>query len=396
MQHAIRTLRRGTALGICAASLLVTGTLTSAQQPSTTVAMQAPAPDPRFARFVPSDDTVATRLDFSLWNEALNFFVFSMGASLRERAPSVLPNTGTRRVYGHTSGYRLEANRVTFSFLEDDVIESLTGYRRDLEALGDEIDIARLSRNEQLAYWINLHNVAVIEQIARNYPLKNPSELMIDGYDRPLDTAPFITVNGVSMSPQDIRTKIVFANWSDPKVMYGFFRGDIGGPSLRREAFTAANVGDLLDSAATEFANALRAVDQRGSTMRVSRIYDEARPYYFTDWPQDIREHIGAYASEEVRGIIADTSDVEPVLYENAIADLANGEKDPGLNYVTTTDENGMQRQTNPRIAANIERMVQERDAKVAKMLRNRERVGQVYVIPTEELEEAPEAEEVD
>ena len=97
-----------------------------------------------------------------------------------------------------------------------------------------------------------------------------------------------------------------------------------------------------------------------------------------------------------MRGIIADTSDVEPVLYENAIADLANGEKDPGLNYVTTTDENGMQRQTNPRIAANIERMVQERDAKVAKMLRNRERVGQVYVIPTEELEEAPEAEEVD
>ena len=171
MHNAIRTFHRTTALGICAASLLATSTLASAQQPSTALAMQAPANDARFARFarfVPNGQPSATRLDYSLWNEALNFFVFSMGASLRERAPSVQPNLGTRRVYGHTSGYRLEANRVTFSYLEDDVIQSLAEYRRDLELTADEIDIASLARNEQLAFWINLHNVAIIEQIAKN------------------------------------------------------------------------------------------------------------------------------------------------------------------------------------------------------------------------------------
>ena len=276
------------------------------------------------------------------------------------------------------------------------MIESISDYRRDLEALGDEIDIASLPRNEQLAFWMNLHNVAVIEQIALAYPLKNPSELMIDGYDLPMDQAPFITVAGVSMSPHDIRTNIVFPNWSDPKVMYGFFHGDIGGPSLRREAFTGQNVGRLLDSAAIEFANALRGVDQRGSTMRVSRIYDEARPYYFVDWPADIREHIRAYASEEVQKILAETTEVDAALYENAIADLANGERDPGLHNVTTLDEDGVPQFVDPRIPANIERIVRERDKKVVKMLRHRDRVGQVYVITEDEEETAPEPEVVD
>jgi len=395
MQNAMRTFHRTTALGICAASLLATSTLASAQQPSATLALQASARDARFARFAPTGQPSATRLDYSLWNEALNYFVFSMGASLRERAPSVQPNLGTRRVYGHTSGYRLEANRVTFSYLEDDVIQSLADYRRDLELTADQVDIASLARNEQLAFWINLHNVAIIEQIAKNYPLKNPSELMIDGYDLPLDEAPFITVNGVSMSPRDIRTKIVYPNWSDPKVIYGFFRGDIGGPSLRREAFNGRNVGRLLDSAAKEFANALRAVDKRGSTMRVSKIYEEARPFYFADWPQDIRAHISDFASEEVRGILADTSEVDPVLYETSIADLANGEKEPSYSNVFSTDENGMPVYPDPRVPENVKRMVQERDAKVAKMLRNRDRVGQVYII-TEQDEQPAEPEVVE
>ncbi|WP_459789807.1 DUF547 domain-containing protein [Alteriqipengyuania sp. 357] len=352
---------------------------------------------PRFVRFVPADQSNASRLDFTVWKEALNYFVFSMGVSLREGAPSVPPGMGTRIVYGHTSRYRLEGNRVTFSFLEDDVIQSLTDYRQDLQSLGDQIDIAKLPRNEQLAYWINLHNAAIIEQIARNYPLKNPSELMIEGYGLPLDKAPFITVAGVAMSPHDIRTKIVYPNWSDPKVMYGFFRGDIGGPSLRREAFTGANVDTLLDSAAKEFVNSLRGVEKRGSTMQVSRIYEEARPFYFTDWPADLRTHIGTYASEEVTGILAKTGQVETVLYENAIADLANGEKEPGYNYVVTQDETGGFSPKSSKTPANILRMVAERDAKVLKMLRNRDRVGKVYVLVGDAAEAAePEPEEVE
>ena len=74
---------------------------------------------------------------------------------------------GTRRQYSHVSRYRLEGTRVMFSFLDTEVIASFTEYRKDLENTANIVDIQALSRNEQLAYWINLHNVALVEQIAR-------------------------------------------------------------------------------------------------------------------------------------------------------------------------------------------------------------------------------------
>ena len=139
------------ALALGTAGLVLAGSPALAQTDA--VSMQTPAGDARFARFVPSGEPTATRLDYSLWNEALNFFVFSMGASLRERAPTVQPNVGTRRVYGHTSGYRLEANRVTFSYLDDEVIQSLSDYRRDLEMTADDVDIALLDLEKGRRRW---------------------------------------------------------------------------------------------------------------------------------------------------------------------------------------------------------------------------------------------------
>ena len=387
MDHRPAHLRNAVLVGLGAAGLVLSPAPALAQaEAQGSAAVQG---DARFDRFVPQESTKATRLDYAVWDEALDFFVFSMGISLRERAPTVLPSVGTRVVYGHDSPYRLEGNRVAFSYLEDDVIESLTTYRQDLESMADQLEIAKLPRNEQLAYWINLHNVAVIEQIALAYPLSRPSNLKIGPEELPLDEAPFITVNGVAMSPRDIRTKIVFPNWRDPKVMYGFFRGDIGGPSLRSKAFTGDNVDTLLDGAAREFVNALRGVHNRGSTLQVSRIYAEARPFFFPAWPDDLRVHLRNYASEEVLELLDKTDEVDAVLYEEDIADLAKGEKEPVYTNVQTTDENGnLQPVDTSQIPRNILRMVAERNEKLNKAIRRGDRIGRVIVLPDEPEEE--------
>ena len=135
----------------------------------------------------------------------------------------------------------------------------------DLERISGELDIAALPRNEQLAFWFNLHNAAMLEAIAREWPVRQPREIMVDGV--PLDDAQFLTVRGIAMSLRDIRENIVFANWRDPKVIYGFWRGEIGGPALEREAYTGANVNSLLDIAAQDFVNSLRGIQQRGDRM---------------------------------------------------------------------------------------------------------------------------------
>lgn len=341
----------------------------------------AQALDPQFARFAPAANTSNTHLDYAVWDEALNYFVMGMGYSIREGAPRPSPGMGTRIIYGHDSRFRLEGNRVVFSFLDDKIIATLTEYREDLERIADKVDIQALSSDEQLAYWINLHNVAVIEQIALAYPVHSPSRMELGPNHLPLDEAKFITVSGVKMSPKDIRTKIVFPNWNDPKVIYGFFRGEIGGPSIQRQAFTADNVERLLAHSAIEFVNSLRGTEERGDTLFVSKIYEEAIPFFFASGDAALKSHLRTYASDDVDALIDETSGVRTALYSEDIADLAKGEFAPSYHDVIVNADSESQHTQGFRIAANIQRLLTERSHKIEK-LRRRGLIGQVIVLP--------------
>lgn len=335
------------------------------------------AVDAEFARFIPSGQPNPNRIDYSVWDEAMRNLVFPMGPSLRQTPGRPDPGMGSRVAYGHNSRYRLEGNRIMFSFFNEEVISSFAEYRADLERTASLVDIASLSRNEQLAFWINLHNVAVIEQIAKAWPLRQPRELKLGGV--PMDEAKFITVQGVRMSPRDIRTQIVYPNWRDPKVIYGFWHGDIGGPSIQRAAFTADNVGDLLDRGAREFVNSLRGTQKSGDMLEVSTLFEEARPHFFADWPNDIRAHIDAFANTEVKEILAQTSSATPSIYEADIADLAGGVREPTYSNITTTGRDGIERQASFRVPQGMARLLSEHATKIERIIREG-RTGTVTV----------------
>ncbi|MFZ1743762.1 MAG: DUF547 domain-containing protein [Pontixanthobacter sp.] len=330
----------------------------------------------KFARFVPKANPNQTHIDYAAWDEALKYFVFRMGKSIRESSPRPEPGMATRRVYGHDSRYRLEGNRVIFSFLEPEIIEAISEYRKDLENTADQVEISSLSRNEQLAFWINLHNAAVIEQIALAYPVSQPRSIKIGDSTAPFDETPFITVNNVKMSPKDIRTNIVFQNWNDPRIMFAFFRGEIGGPSIQGEAFDSRSTSGLLEKSASEFINSLRGTQKSGSVLHVSEIFEEARPYFFPDWPNDLKAFLLKFSDAEVTKIVTETDTVEADIYEADIADLAKGERDPGYGYVLSDD-----RMKGSRLNAAVGRLLGEREQKLMKVIRRGNVRGEVTVI---------------
>ncbi len=276
-----------------------------------------------FVTFVPAPDGKPHRIDYSIWSYALSHFVISMGPSIRKKPVEPDTTIGTRMQMGHNSLYRLEGSMVAFSFMDEAVIDSFAEYRRELEGLADTLDIQSLPRNEQLAYWLNLHNVAMIEQVAKAWPIRQPHEIEIDG--TPLNEARFIRVEAVALSLRDIRERIVFANWRDPRVIYGFWRGEIGGPAMQRVAFDGRNVGDQLERSAREFVNSMRGTEKRGGTLHVSSLYSEAAPYYFPDFDVGLRAHLAQYASSETQEMIAQTDRIDASLAERDIADLAGG-----------------------------------------------------------------------
>ena len=313
----------------CTAALTLTPALPSlAQQPQVASPVPVTAAASGFERFTPRP-AKRTSFDYGVWDDALDDMVLDLGPSLRRRAGRPTAQVGTRIAKGHSSAYRLEGSRFTFAYVNDTYREGLEQYRKDLEELGTRYDIATLSRDEQLAYWINLHNVALIEKIAEGYPIRRPSRInvKVDGTKHPIDEAPFITVKGQRLSLRDIRTRIVYPNWNDPRVTYAFFRGDIGGPRLAPNAFTASRLDYMLDENAREFVNSLRGFNLARDSRKVSKIYEEVAPFYFPSLERDLIRHMSLYARPEVAQEMAEPRPVEYDRYEDDVADLSGGNR---------------------------------------------------------------------
>ena len=311
---------------LIALSLVVPATAAQAQ--AQTIANTAVPPTlmatPGFERFTPRPSRT-TRLDFEIWDVALKEFVLYGGPSLRKRAERPKPVAGSRLVIGHTSPFRNEGNKVMFEGMRRGFESNLGDYVDDLVAIGNRIDIATLPRNEQLAYWLNLHNALVVREIAKRYPIQNPTR--IRGKDKlGFHDTKLITVSGVPLSLRNIREDIVFANWDNPVVIYGFFRGDLGSPSLQRAAYDGRNVYQTLGTSAREFAGSLRGVEVSDGVARVSKVYEEAAPYYFKDFDGDLRAHLEEFSSPDALADVRRASAPLTVAkYETVIADLSGG-----------------------------------------------------------------------
>lgn len=337
-------------------------------------------------QFAPAADRRDHRIDYQHWDEALGWFVIPMGPSIRETPGPVQARTGTRRIYGHESRYRLEGNRVAFSFISPEIRQALSDYRADLERAGSDLDLTAIPRNEQLAYWLNLHNVAVIEALAKEYPLSEPAERAFGSNQASLDDAKLVTIKGVELSPRDIRERIVYPNWSDPKVMYGFWRGVIGGPSIQRLAYTGSNVDALLSLSGEEFVNSLRGVESWGGSLRVSQIYEEAAPYYFRDHAS-LRSHIAQFAAEDVQKLLSKSEGAAYKSYDGDLADLARGERETVTQPLASINCGGACNsnigfsdafaiRTRPNLA--IQRLMSERQEKIKRAIKRGIRTGMV------------------
>jgi hypothetical protein len=283
-----------------------------------------------FAKFTPAPSR-NLKIDYAYLDEILNNLVFLTGVSTRQIAPRPYALPGTRFIAEHKSPLRLEGNKIPFSRLKAEHIDTLREYQRELQKVGTDVNIASLSRKEQLAYWYNLHNVTAIMLIAENYPVLQPKNIAIGPGKVPFHDAKVMNVGGVQMSLRDIRENIVFPNWQDANVIYGFFLGDIGSPSLQGRAFNAQNVDQLLDQNADEFVNSLRGFGRGG----VSKIYKDVARFYFPNFDTDIRAHFQQHMWDEVYDEMAAIPSLAVNSYEYDIADMEGGHGGLAIGNVT-------------------------------------------------------------
>ena len=291
-----------------------------------------------FGVFAPKPQTLNTRFDYSVWDAALEDSVVQFGPSLRRPARRPRARLGSRIIKRtDRSPYRLEGSRVTFHSFSDRYESALNLYKEDLVRLANVHDIQAFNRNEQLAFWINLHNVVLIDAISQKHPTSYPSKQVFGLQDELLHDAKLITIKNIPLSLRDIREKIVYQNWKDPNVIYGFFRGDIGGPGIMHFAVTRENVKEVLFRNGLEYATSLRGFQTSNGARNVSIIYHEARPYFFPNWSQDLETHLATFAKGQDR-LLSQVQQNKPfglIKYETLIADLWGGNRRVGSSTVT-------------------------------------------------------------
>jgi hypothetical protein len=178
---------------------------------------------------------------------------------------------------------------------------------RDLPALQKlrstlaRVDVKSLTRDQQLAYWINLYNINSTAIVAEKYPIESIRDLSTDliirlnVFDKKV--VPF--GNG-KISLNDIENTYIREGFHDPRIHFAINCAAKSCPPIRREAFTGARVQAQLDDQARTFLNGTKGMRISGDTVHVTKIMDWFEKD-FDKWGGGVASFLRKYASPENR-----------------------------------------------------------------------------------------------
>ena len=168
-----------------------------------------------------------------------------------------------------------DRGRVDFAALDRDRT-ALDRYLSSLERVSPDSSSALFAtRAEQLAYWINAYNAAVVAGVL-DRGVETPSVWGDGFFGIGFFTVERARLGGRRMSLKSLEDDIVRARFRDPRVHAALNCASIGCPRLPRRAFEGATLEADLDAAMREFVAEPRncKVDLAARTVWLSKIFD--------------------------------------------------------------------------------------------------------------------------
>jgi len=164
--------------------------------------------------------------------------------------------------------------------------------------------VEELSRDGQLAFWINGYNAVTIDKVIKKKPKKSVRETFIPGV---WTATKFFTsrehiVAGKRLSQDDIEHEILRKQFKDPRIHFAIICASMGCPPLPRIAYTEENVQTRLEEETQKYLNSQRGtrIDRAENTLHMSKLFD----WFATDFIQKSGSTLAfmqPYLHEEVR-----------------------------------------------------------------------------------------------
>jgi hypothetical protein len=222
------------------------------------------------------------------------------------------------------------ARRKTFDQLLDLYVRNGDVYYRALKAERGKLDgfvtqqaaasVDALSREEQIAFWLNAYNALVLKTVVDHYPIAGASSAYPQKSIRQISGAferlPH-RVAGRTLTLDQIE-QTVLAGFHDPRVFFAIGRGATGSGRLRSEAFTAARIEEQLADAAAECVTRAQCIriDREAAKVHVSSIFS---------WRE--KEFSAAYA-DKAPAAFASRSPIERAIIAYVLPKLLPTEKE--------------------------------------------------------------------
>ena len=213
------------------------------------------------------------------------------------------------------SDYVTEADGMTlvrYDAVTGEDAAALKAYIETLEAIAP----SRLSEDEQLAYYFNLYNAAIIDVVLDNRPIDSIKEVGGGVFNRGPWKDEVVTVEGEALSFDDIEHGIVRARFDEPRVHYAFNCASIGCPDIKPSAWRAETLDADLDAAARAYVAHPRGVrvDERGR-VTASSIYKWFQED-FGGSEAGVLEHVAAHATGEKKTALEAASRIRRYDYD--------------------------------------------------------------------------------
>lgn len=232
------------------------------------VTRAAPSPD-YWSFWDKADESSEAEVDHQLWQGFLDSYV----------KPSA-----------STGMYMVEYGRVKRADKK-----ALDAYLQQLAGL----DPRKLSRDEQLAYWINLYNALTVDLILDYYPVKSITRLGKGWFRMGPWRDELITIAGQSISLHDIEHRILRPIWKNPRIHYALNCASIGCPDLLPTVFQGNSVHEQLKVAARRFINQEKGAVLIDGRLVLSSIFD----WYEDDFDDEegVLEELKVFARDELK-----------------------------------------------------------------------------------------------
>lgn len=203
-------------------------------------------------------------------------------------------------------------NLVNYATFTKEDLKLINNYINQMSA----IHIDNYNRQEQLAYWINVYNALTVQTVASYYPVANIQEVNISPGLFSLGPwgANLITVQGISLSLDDINNRIIRPIWNDPRTHYALNNATIGAPNLSKNAYEASKLEQQLNEAASTYINSLRGVHVIEGKLIISKLYD----WYEEDFggtKTDVITHLLQFATEPLLSQLKHINTIDSYMY---------------------------------------------------------------------------------